>query len=76
MQRSLICLEISPTPKKLQMMDLQGERCGTLSAEEGFVPAGLLDPSPLQSRRGLHQQSHNEKGQQNGAEVVCLFILT
>lgn len=59
------------------MMDLQGERCGTLSAEEGFAPAGLLDPSPLQSRRGLHQQtSHNEKGQQNGAEVVCLFILT
>lgn len=76
MQRFIICLEVSPTLKKLQMMDLQGELHGTLSAEKGFAPARLLDPSPLQSRRALHHQtSHNEKGWQNRAEVVFLFIL-
>lgn len=78
MQRFIICLEISPTlaPKKLQMMDLQGELCDTLSAKEGFAPARLLDPSPLQSRRALHHQtSRNEKGQQNGVEVAFLFLL-
>lgn len=80
MQRFIICLEISPpfmpTPKKPQMMDLQGELHGTLSAKEGFAPSRLLDPSPLQSRQALHHQmSHNEKGRQNGAEIVFVFIL-